>query len=251
MKPTDDLIQICVIGPDRAGTTHFCSLFEGTDNVFTSQDSVLYEVLKYKGKMPYAEKKGLIDAFLSKARESGKSIALYKLIYHQMTPEELGNFFLPDERMLKIVISRNILDMYISHRKAKKVKGWQKTDTTNVRIWFNYRGRFVGWAMERIAYLKQLKQVFDTGGYRPLLVDYHDLHQHADDRSKLNWIAGRIRDEYGIRLEVAGNVEPSVIKQDKEDSYRKKVYNFWTLKRAIKGRDLELRKIFEGLPFKF
>jgi hypothetical protein len=251
MLPSDEFTQICVVGPDRAGTTHFCSLFEGAENVYTSRDSVLYEVLKHNGKKPYAEKKGMIDSFLAKARGSGKPIVLYKVMYHQMTPEELGSFFLPDDRMLKIVITRNILDMYISHRKAKKVKSWRNTNTSGVRIWFNYKGRFEAWAKERISYLKRLKLVLDAGGYRPLLVDYDELHALASDRSKLGWISGRLRDEFGLTLEIKGEVEPSFTKQDKEDSYRKKVYNHWSLRKAVEGRDLELQRIFEGLPFKF
>ncbi|MFK7850342.1 MAG: hypothetical protein AB8D78_05125 [Akkermansiaceae bacterium] len=251
MKPTEEPIQICVIGPDRAGTTHFCSLFESVGNVHTSRDSVLYEVLKYNGKKPYEEKKLIVDSFLEQARASGKPIVLYKLMYHQMTPEDLRKFFLPDEKMLKIVITRNILDMYISHRKAKKVKSWQSTDTSKVKIWFNYRGRFMAWARERIDYLKELKRELDAGGYRPLLVDYSDLHAHKDDLSKLQWVAKRIRDEYGIELEMAESVVPSVEKQDKGTSYRDKVYNYRKLQKMTENRDLELRKIFEGPSFDF
>lgn len=247
----EEPIQICVIGPDRAGTTHFCSLFDDLPNVVTSKDYTLYEVLKFKGKKPFAEKLEQLQSFLSGAADSGKRFAVYKVMYHQMKPWELALWFRPDDRMIKIVVTRNVLDMYISHRKAKKIRKWRDADTSQVKIWFDYKVKFSKWALIRINYLRALKAVMDDCGYRPLVFDYDTLHKLENDQQKTEYVVERIQQECGFDLGPVGQVASTVTKQDEGASYRDKVYNYNGMMRKVRGRDLELKKIFDGGEFNF
>lgn len=261
-------IEICVIGPDRAGTTHFCTLFENLSNVFTTKNRQLYEIFK-RGKLTDVENVGQIiketnkismkqlqkhpnrkriyvDAWKQSTKQQGKEYLLYKIIYHQLKPREFKRFFRSNQKQIKIIITRNLLDMYISQQKARKIKKWRDSDTSNIKIHFNKNENFDEWSRIRTRYMKKLKKHLDQRNYKYLVIDYDELHTYANDQEKLNYILKRIQNElgYNLLMNQSISIKSGMKKQDHAKSYRDKVVNYTEMRKLLKGRNLELKKIF-------
>lgn len=236
------MTEISILCPDRTGSTYICSLFDNVKNVWTSKNFILYEIFKKNREISPSKKRKIISKI--KKQHPDKNYYLYKMMYNQTNVEDLKNFLLPDDQMIKIILTRNVLDMYISHRKAKELRQWKNTNTSHHKVKFDLRG-FEKWRTKRTNYLIGLNELINRKGYRAIVIDYDEIHQYQTDHQKLEYMLKRIDDELGFKLTPKKNIKIELKKQDRSKSYQDKVSNYKEMMKYLKDKDLELNKIFE------
>lgn len=278
----DNIIEICIFGPDRVGSTYFCDLLKQLPEVLSTHPE--YEIFKRKP-IPKTKRhqqalelfqkqsnqnqtdqdhrvprymRSYLNAWREVAQSRNKDFLLYKILYHQLPVENLTDFINQSpENTIFIVLTRNLLDMYISHRKAKQINTWHQTDTSNLKITFNHPIKFKDWTSPRIEWMEKLHSALTNTSRKYVHIDYDDLHNPPplqsprSDTEKLSYILKKLNHIYN-KTPIEPNkkiVQSQLIKQDKSQEYFEKVDNYHAMMNYFQYHPTpninELRKIFE------
>lgn len=253
--------EIIILGPDRAGTTFFCSLFDYIENVKTSDNFRLYEILKKKQKLPFVEKVKILKKFINSEPENFDK--LYKVLYHQMNFSQIKKYLetkkqnqdiknqpndVDQNEVLVIVLTRNLVDMYISHCKAKKSNQWVNHNTTDLKIKFK-ENEFEEWIKPRVKYIKNLsKYLKNQEEISWLYFDYQEIHKLNSFEEKLKYVIEKISKKSQIEFSILEkeNKMEKIKKQDQNSSFENKIKNYQDLEKYLKKTKtrIELKDFF-------
>jgi hypothetical protein len=114
-------------------------IFNKKESFVNSENNKLLLEKYGENYIDFIHKNGLYSETLKYlAENSNKEFLLFKLFAAHVSSNVLDNLIKDDLIDYIIIYNRkNILDRYISHRKAKKMNKWDHIDTSNIQIHFD------------------------------------------------------------------------------------------------------------------
>jgi len=137
-----------------------------------------------------------------------------------------------------IIVKRNLIDAYISNKKAYIVNKWSKVDTTDIKLdidiqnFKNYCNRMKKMYSDMFKLLK---------GKDYVIFDYDELQGFATGKSKLELISSKLK-EMNINLDIDYNIlgkQDFLFKQDKVTHHIDKINNYYDFEKAVKELELD------------
>lgn len=230
---------ILVLTDGRSGSTNLIKLFENFKNItvcselFNENDvySSKYEkdlIIKKYGEK-YLEKttdpKYHLEILKYLSENSNKEFFIFKIMLFQTTSEFLEKM-IKDNLIYHIIIleRKNMIDKFISQRKAELLNKWQSYDTTNTKIKFNIIN--YGWYKKyRINLHKE---------YFRLLKKNYKYYTYIEYNETINFdsIIKKIKGMFP-ELILKDNSNKCLKIQDKSKNYNDKIENYDEVKDFI------------------
>ena len=162
---------ICFVAAPRTGTNHFCNILKNYTEINShfeifhklgamglSDDDVASVSKDFQKNFAGREDPALVasiklqpgrfvESLQRRTQDLNKSVLSFKVFPGQLPDELFLNEILLREDVVPIFILRRLIDSYISTEKAKKLKSWHTTDTTDQKISLR-ADEFLAWRRE-------------------------------------------------------------------------------------------------------
>lgn len=250
--------EICCLSMGRTGTNYLCSLLDNVDNIVSMREIFSYDKCyipeyienKVKDKLNIISNEELVQyahnyaadfmrLLRSIKEENKKDYMFYKIFLAswQINVGQLERVFFRNKSICFIFMTRNILNTFISLRKAQKLGKWNMCDTSDVKINFDANEFMKFYALYTSLYrvINNLSQKYNK---KILIVPYEEFIKYDTDKERLLYISDKLNKEFGIKLNIPYEIKTSYFKQDRakvEDS----VSNYKFMKTFLEARDLD------------
>ena len=259
---------ISILSIPRTGTNYLCglmglfkeidSLFEIYHNraVYIGKSHLASKIIDYINCNYQLEIKNHYDtAFVNFVRQhpqemldiirlqSNKKYISFKIFPNHLSEQNLNDVIIQNKRVKKILIKRNLLNVYLSLRFAEMIKRWSDRDTSNLKLNFEIND-FVDWYARYRQYYDFIESKLKNSGGTITVLEYEQIHSYHTNRDKFTFIYNFLNSN-GLQLE-ENNLsisEPWLnnlrVRQDKRVNVLDKVNNPQLLVDALKERQLE------------
>ena len=245
---------ISILSIPRTGTNYLCgliglfkeidSLFEIYHNraVYMGNSRLLNRIIDYLNCNYRLEIKNNYDtAFVNFVRQhpqemldiirlqSDKKYISFKIFPNHLSQQNLNDVIIQNERVKKILIKRNLLDVYFSLRFAEMIKSWSDRDTSNLKLDFKIDD-FIDWYEYYQQYYNFLESKFKNSGGTIAVLEYEKIHSYRTNWEKFTFIFNFLN-SIGLQLEENNLFIPENrfnnlrVKQDKRVNILDKVNN--------------------------
>jgi len=134
-----------------------------------------------------------------------------------------------------IIIRRNLLHSYISHKKAEHFDKWSKVDTTNTKLKINLQNFLDYYNKTTRAYVTIINSIRHKN---VLFLEYEQIHKLSSEEQKINYILEKLK-LIGLDLEFnKPDGYEFLFKQDKNKKISDKVLNYHDLKTFLIKKNL-------------
>ena len=259
---------ISILSIPRTGTNYLCGLiglFEEIDSLF----EIYHDRAVYIGKSHLASR--IIDCinrdyqlkiknnydtafvnFVSQHPEkmlkivrsqSNKPYISFKIFPNHLSWQNLNDVIIQNKKIKKILIKRNLLNVYFSWKFAETIKSWSEKDTSSLKLnfeidnfikWYNYHQKYYSSVEDR------LKNSEDTIA----VLEYEKIHSYKTNLDKFTFLYDFLN-SIGLKLEennlfiTEKKFNNLRVKQDKRINILDKVYNPQLLIDHLKEHQLE------------
>lgn len=136
-----------------------------------------------------------------------------------------------------VVTERNIVDAYISSKKASTVKRWSKIDTTDVKLVVDFKD-FLKYYQKIVRNRNKLSENYDC-----LFIKYEDVHNRnrKTDDQKIRYILSQLL-LIGVKMEIdpiKRTKTKLLYKQDRNKSQQRKIKNYKEFKGFLRRKKLD------------
>lgn len=139
-----------------------------------------------------------------------------------------------------IIVKRNLLDSYISEKKAEMANKWSKVDTTDMKITINPEEYVKYYSRINSAYIKIIN-IIKSLNKEYLIINYDDIHKNnINDREKTNIIISKLK-TINLNLEINNTKYEKMeflFLQDKNKDICEKISNYDELKSYLDDKKL-------------
>lgn len=174
-------------------------------------------------------------------KNSLKKYFSFKIFPGQLNQNLVTKTIINDNSIKKILVKRNLLDVYVSRGIAMNLKKWGHVDTSKMKLeidfddffkWYNWANRWY--------------QLFEDGltctGQNFSVITYRGLHSQKSDKDRFIYLINFLR-TVGINLElqeVVDNMQTSMPykKQDLRSNISDKIFNYQEFEKKIGDADL-------------
>lgn len=259
---------VSILSIPRTGTNYLCGLmgrFKEIDSLFEIYhnravyigDSLLTSrVIDYINCNYQLEIKNNCDiAFVDFVRQhpqemldiirlqSNKKYISFKIFPNHLSQQNLNDVIIQNERIKKILVKRNLLNVYFSLRFAQMIKSWSDRDTSNLKLNFDIDD-FVNWYNRYRQYYDFIESKVKNSGGTITVLEYEKIHSYKTNRDKFTFLYNFLNST-GLQLEEHNLSIPEPwlnnlrVRQDKRVNVLNKVNNPQLLIDALKDRQLE------------
>ena len=179
------------------------------------------------------------------ARESQKKYVSFKIFSSHLKREKLRNLVIQNRQITKIIVKRNLLDVYLSGKIAQQTNQWGKADTSKFKLEFDDND-FMKWFTNQNKYYDFIETELTKSGQKINILQYETIHSHENNREKFQYLfdffesAGLQLDRSNLLNIAEKDLDRNVRKkQDKRNSTLDKLSNPNTLVNALKDYELE------------
>ncbi len=248
---------LVIIASERTGTNYLCNLLSHHPQV-----AAYYEIFANVAiMMTDAEVKNLCEAqswpFTSRsdrtliARFKSSPYRIIELIQNQLLADQKILSFkvfqdhLPIKTLAQliedyeaIVVTRRVIDTYVSFVKATTKDEWLRLDTTKIKPTLHIED-FIDWYRKRHDYYKLCANQYLKDHHREIEVLKYEDFTHGSNRENLVFVCKQIGDSIGICLDSPDTeLDIEFWKQDKNPSVADKVENWAEFEKQLRKRDL-------------
>jgi Sulfotransferase domain len=166
----------------------------------------------------------------------------FKVFPGQLDFDLIKETILNDRSVKKILVKRNLVDVYISRQNAMKLEKWGHINTSEMKLEINF-DEFLRWFNWVNQWYKLFEEGLSSSGQAYSVLTYRGLHSHQTEKDKFIYLINFLR-TVGINLElqqVAANLKNSVVykKQDTRASISEKIANYPEFKAQMSNQGLE------------
>ncbi len=175
-------------------------------------------------------------------KSSIKNYFSFKIFPGQLETDLIKKIIIGDNSIKKILIKRNLLDVYISKEIALKSKKWGHIDTSKIQVKINF-DEFLKW----FNWVNEWYQLFENElintGQNFSVISYEGLHCQKSDKDKFIYLINFLR-TVGINLELQNVVNKikfntSYKKQDQRANIANKIIDYVEFKKKLHNAGLE------------
>ena len=166
----------------------------------------------------------------------------FKIFPGQLKQSLVRETIINDSSIKKILVKRNLLDVYVSRGIAMELKKWGHTDTSKMKLEINF-DEFLKW----FNWVNQWYRLFEDGltsvGQNFSVITYRSLHSRESDKDKFIYLINFLR-TVGINLElqsIVDNVRNDIPykKQDRRSNIADKILNYQEFEKKTHNAGLE------------
>lgn len=154
----------------------------------------------------------------TKFKYAGFKIFPEHLHWHQLKSNVLVNKKVP-----KIVLKRNLLDVYISDSILKLTKCSQKQDTSKIKIDFDCLD-FKAWYFDTQSFYSRIELFLKNDNQKYSELSYEQIHSYSSNAEKVDFLQSWLN-EHGIEVKQKPKAVDYIKKQDKRKQSLAKVNN--------------------------
>ena len=261
---------IAILSMPRNGTNYLCDLirkFQEVDSLYeiyhnkssyinnlSLANKVIRDInQKYQLKIEKQSDRQLID-FINRhpqailnllAKHSNKKYVSFKIFPNHLSSENLKQVIIRDRNIKKIIVKRNLLDVYFSSQIAQLTKRWDRKDTSDLKLDFN-PGSFLKCLESYRSYYNLIETELKNSQQEVLILNYEKIHNFNTNQEKFIFLFNFFR-SVGIQLDQSNLFNYSAEelnknirkKQDKRSDRLEKVTNPQLLLNTLKQNQLE------------
>ncbi|EDX87872.1 hypothetical protein S7335_5585 [Synechococcus sp. PCC 7335] len=236
---------LVIVATERTGTNYLCALlsqhpqiaayYEIFSNVAVMMSDAEVETLCKIQSLPFVDRSHpkLIKQFednharivelIVQRFSAEKKICSFKLFQNHLPPKALNQSIVDYD---VIVVTRRIIDTYISFVKAIETDDWLRLDTTQIKPRLHIDD-FVAWYCDRYDYYQTCaSQYLVTHHKRVEVIEYEEF-TCGTNVENLNFVCKKLNAATGIELDAFdSDIELKIRKQDKNQSVKNKISNW-------------------------
>lgn len=179
------------------------------------------------------------------AQKSNQKYTSFKIFSSHLPRQKLSKLIIKNSQITKIIVKRNLLDVYLSNRIAQQTNKWGKTDTSKFKLEFD-DDDFMKWFTNQNKYYSFIESEL-TNSQQPInILQYETIHSFQNNQEKFQYLFDFFQ-SIGLQLdrknlfglaqkELDKNIRK---KQDRRKSTLEKLSNPNTLIDALKNYELE------------
>lgn len=133
----------------------------------------------------------------------------FKIFPNHLTQQQLDKHILKQSSILKVIIQRNPLHIFISLQKAQITNKWDNYDTSKMKITIDTH-KFHKFYLEYIQWFQDLREHIQNPY---LILNYEEIHSHTSDSEKLVYLQSQFK-KFNICLKPSNNSMSLRVKQD-------------------------------------
>ena len=179
------------------------------------------------------------------AAESQKRYVSFKIFSNHLKREKLRDLIIKNSQITKIIVKRNLLDVYLSAKIAQQTNKWGKTDTSKFKLEFDDND-FMKWFTNQNKYYDFIESELTKSGQEIKILQYETIHDRENNQEKFQYLfdffqsAGLQLDRSNLTNLTQKDLDRNVRKkQDKRNSTLEKLSNPNSLVDALKNYELE------------
>ena len=169
----------------------------------------------------------------------------YKIFANHLSRQKLRDLIISDRSITKIIVKRNLLDVYLSARIAQKTNQWSDGDTSQFKLKFDDRD-FLKWFTNQTKYYDFLESELVKSGQPVNILQYETIHSYQTNEEKFQYLFDFFR-TIGVELNHSnvtelswGDLNKNIRKkQDKRKLTFDKISNPNMLVNTLKSHQLE------------
>ncbi|NET45681.1 sulfotransferase [Okeania sp. SIO2B3] len=150
------------------------------------------ELVKYAHQYP--------DLFLESMQQTSQKKYLgFKIFQYHLSVENIQKFFIDNRNVIKLVLKRNLLDVYASGRilneNMKKIGGnaAHHLDTSTDKVIFEEK-HFSNWLRRTIKYYSMFEYIYHQFPKEYLFIKYEDIHRYKNNQDKALYLINSLND---------------------------------------------------------
>lgn len=168
---------------------------------------------------------------------SPKQYAGFKIFPEHLRWHKLKTNLLTNKKVIKIVMRRNLLDVYISDKILEMTKSSQKQDTSDIKLNIDCLD-FKTWYFDKMSFYSRVESCLRNSGQQYFELSYEDIHCHSSDDEKVRYIQSWLK-QSGIEINDRPQISDYVKKQDKRKNSLEKIQNDQELKSYLLNHNLQ------------
>ena len=169
----------------------------------------------------------------------------FKVFPNHLSLDNLREVIIKNNRIKKIIVKRNLLDVYFSVQFARLTQRWDRRDTSELKVDFN-PNNFLKWYSSHKEYYDFIERELEANNQQAIALDYEKIHSLNNNQEKFLFLYNFLKST-GINLDRSNLVERSQAelnqnirkKQDKRVNRLDKVNNPQDLLHTLKRNKLE------------
>lgn len=167
----------------------------------------------------------------------------FKIFPGQLNQNLVKEAIIDDKSIKKILVKRNLLDVYVSREFALKLGKWGNINTSTMKLEINFE-EFTKWFNWVDRWYKLFEEGLTNTGQSYSVLNYKVLHSQSTDRDKFIYLIELLKTvdiNLDLSEEVIANIQNtiSVKKQDKRTNIADKIANYLEFEREIYNSGLE------------
>lgn len=161
----------------------------------------------------------------------------FKVFPEHLHWRKLKSTLLANREIPKIILKRNLLDVYISDRILKLTNCSQNQDTSSIKIDFDCLD-FQAWYFDVRLFYSRVELFLKNSNQRYAELSYEEIHSYSNDVEKIEFLQSWLY-ENGIEVEHKPKVANFIKKQDKRKQPLVKVKNAEEVEKYLIDNNLD------------
>jgi hypothetical protein len=161
----------------------------------------------------------------------------FKIFREHLSWENLEKNLLLNKKITKIILNRNLLDIYISDKILDQTKHSQSYDTSHIKIKINF-AEFNKWYLETQKYYNRIESCLKNDSQQLINLSYEDIHSYTSNDQKVAFISSWLNKQ-GFEIESVPKINNYTTKQDQRKNYLEKIENVQEINNYLYKNNLQ------------
>ena len=171
------------------------------------------------------------------ASTSPKRYVGFKIFPEHLKWYKLKTHILANKKIKKVILKRNLLDVYISDRILEMTNKSQRQDTSNIKVNINCLD-FKAWYYNTMSFYSRVELYLHNSNQKYSELSYEELHSHNSNDEKVDFLQSWLL-QNGIEIEARPKIANYTKKQDKRKNSLAKVENDREFKNCLQDNNLQ------------
>ena len=161
----------------------------------------------------------------------------FKIFPEHLKWHKLKTHILANQKITKVILKRNLLDVYISDKILEMTKRSQKKDTSNIKLNIDCLD-FKAWYYETMSFYSRIELCLQNSSQKYLELSYEELHSHETNEDKVEFIQSWLL-QNSVEIEARSKIANYTRKQDKRKNSLAKIENDREFENYLKDNNLQ------------